>query len=230
MKIAILSLALIGAAGLSVEAMRHNGTGGAGQTGGAASRAVELGLDPASLAVSGFDAEGAELLLQRLAGETSLQADFAAAKAESHSAAAAFTSAAEALAQDPGDPELRRAFSAAGNQCAAADSRLTAVRASLQDSACRGESSNRMAPLERCQLTRCCRMPASFRVLDRNEQQLGDIQQALIAEARAQRRGEDMDEYAAQLLASVRAEFGVIEANQRLATHLTAIEAVFAEN
>lgn len=232
MKSAFLILTLLGAAGASFGLLRTSATIELAESAlhESAGLAVELGLDPATLAVAGFDAESAEELLVRLAATPTLRAALSNAKSSSEQACEAMTVAAERLALNPGNPELRSAHASARHASEAADAQVASVRAELVEAALEGVSPSRVAALQTCCRSRGSAIPPAMKVLPHSPPEAAELEECLIAEARAVRRGEVLDPSKAQRLAAIRSEMEVIVAGQRLTTHLAAIEAVFAGN
>lgn len=232
MKVVVLILALIGAVGASFNFLR---TAGAVESieialGESAHLAVELGLDPASLAVAGFDDESTEALLVRLAAETTSRANLASAHISAAQAAAALTVAAEELALDPGNIEFRSTHASALEAVESANARVASIRAELLDAALEGVAPAQVAALQACRALRGCAIAPAMKVLPHTPAEAAQLEECLISEARAMRRNEPLDPSKAQRLAAIRSEMDVIVAGQRLATHLRAIEAVFAGN
>lgn len=232
MKLVIPILALIGAVGASFSFL---GTAGGVESieialGESAHLAIELGLDPATLAVAGFDDESAEALLARLAAETTLRSDLVGAHSTAAQATAALTVAAEQVALNPADVELRAAYASAQQAAAAANAQVAALRAELLEAALEGVAPSQVAALQTCCALRGCAIAPAMKALPHSPAEAVELETCLVAEARGERRDEALDPAMARRLAEVRSEMDVIVAGQRLATHLAAIEAVFARN
>ncbi len=232
MKLAFLILALLGAAGASFGLFRTTSTIEMAHNAlhESADLAVELGFDPATLAVAGFDAESAGELLVRLSAATTLRTALSTAKFDSNQSCEAMTVAAEQLALNPGHPELRSTYASARQACEEADAQVASVRSELVEAALEGVSPSQVAALQTCCRSRGCAIPPAMKVLPHLPPEAAELEECLIAEARAIRRGEVFDPSKAQRLAAIRSEMEVIVAGQRLATHLVGIEAVFAGN
>ncbi len=230
MKTVLLLVTLIGAAGVSIGLLGGHAATERIEQSATTPLAVELGFDPSSLAVAGFDAEGAEALLNRLEAETNLQASLADAKSTSESAALALSASAEHLAGNPGDGELRAAYTLAVSDANAANTQVESIRADLIEAALEGAQTSYATEWRTCVASRRCRIPPAFTALPHSGAEAAELEECLIAEARANRLGTDLPPETAQRLAAIRAEMSVAVASQRLATHLVAIEAAFAEH
>lgn len=232
MKWACILLMLLGAAGTSIGLARMRGEIRASEYAllESAHLAVEVGLDPATLAVAGFDAESAERLLDRLAAARRLRTEFADAKASSDEAAAATTAARERLASDPGNAEWRSGYAAACDAAQAAAARLESIRSELIDAAVAGAAPPQIAALHVCRGSRNFALHPSMQAVPHSPAGGIALEECLIAESRAHRRDERIDPSVAERLAEIRAVLDVVVANERLITHRPAIEAAFAGN
>lgn len=230
MKTVLLLVTLIGAAGVSIGLFGGHAATERIEPSATTLLAAELGFDPESLAVAGFDAEDARALLGRLDAETSLQAGFAAAKSTSESAVFAVSAAAERLAENPADGELRAAYTLAVSDANAANAQVESIRADLIEAALEGTQTSQATEWRTCVASRGCRIPPAFTALSHSGAEAAELEECLIAEARASRLSTDLPPETAQRLAAIRGEMDVVVADQRLATHLVAIETVFAEH
>lgn len=230
MKAMLLLAALIGTAGASIGMLGRHAATGQFDPNATTQLAAELGFDPASLAVAGFDAEDAEALLGRLEAETTLQTDLAAAKSASASAALEVSAAAERLAANPSDGEQRAAYTRAVAAANAANGQIESIRTDLIEAAFEGAQTSQATEWRTCIAGRGCRIPPAFAAISHTDAEAAELEQSLIAEARAARLGTDLAPETAQRLAAIRAEMSVVVAEQRLETHLAAIEAAFAEH
>lgn len=229
MKTMLVGLVLLGAGGLSLGVFGNGGTTSRGSEGPATNVAIELGLDPAALAASGFDSQGADALLSRLGSETTLLNRLAAAHSSSATAAAALTTLEEQLAGAPYSRENAAAYSAAVTALESAAADVQSIRNDLLEAALEGVGSGQAASASNCRSSSGYRVAPEFKVTSQSGDQWATIEECLIAEARANRRGEQLPAEMGQRLAAMRADMAVTVAVQRMASHRASIEAIFAE-
>ncbi|GEM_PF-2748621 len=228
MKSVLLVLVLLGATGVSVGLFHSGAASEAVEPHPAASLAGELGFDPESLAVAGFDAVDAEALLDRLAQATTLQSDLIRSKTSAQQAAFGVSEAAEQLSRDPENAELRDAYLQARANLASANNAIVTVRSDLIVAALDGALPSQAEDWRICAASIGRKIPAAFRALPLTLAGAENLEECLIAESRASRLGTAVPPEMAQRLAATRGDMDVVVADQRLASHLVAIEAVFA--
>ncbi len=228
MKTMLVGLVLLGAGGLSLGVFGNGGTTSRGSQGPSTNVAIELGLDPAALAASGFDSQSTDALLSRLAEQTTLLARLTAAHARSAAAAAALTAIEERLASSPYSPESAAAHTAALTMLESASTEVQSIRNDLLEAALDGVGSGLSASVSNCRSSREYRVPPEFKVAQQVRDQWATTEECLIAEARANRRGEDLSSGMSRRLSAMRADQDVAVAGQRVASQLSLIEAIFA--
>jgi hypothetical protein len=134
------------------------------------------------------------------------------------------------LAEDPSDGERRAAHTRAVAAANAANGQIESIRTDLIEAALEGAQTSQATGWRTCIAGRGCRIPPAFAAISHTGAEAAELEQSLIAEARAARLGTDLPPETAQRLAAIRAEMSVVVAEQRLETHLAAIEAAFAEH
>lgn len=192
--------------------------------------AEDLALTPTALAVAGLAASDAALVLSDLSLETDAAAALAAALSDAQTCAAQVTALSTSLLEAPGDSQQAAEFEAAISAWESALADVATQRAILQEEALDGCSQQQSDDAIGCAASAGRCILAHFRVADCSTvEEWRTLERALTAEARAARLGDasELTESAAALLASVRSDPRVIEAEQDLASQLPAIEAVF---
>ena len=191
------------------------------------SRAAEAGITAETLAASGATAPVATVLLHRLADAGGAAAALDAALAAADAAAAALTAAQDALAAEPGDAALAAARDGAQAVYASAALAAESARVALRLEALGEDAAIYAAPLAVQWSAASRTVPTAFKAVERSAEQWDAIERALRAEARSQRLGAPLDAAHASLLASIRAEPAVVQAQAGLTESLAAIGVAF---
>lgn len=188
--------------------------------------AADLGVTPHSMIVAGATPAQAEAILAALDGASDLRAQLDARRADAHQAAEAATLLAEAASMTENE-EVHASYAAALAELEAIQSEVSALRTTLRNQVTSGLTSEQLQRLAAWRDAGPRRVPYEFRVAVRTAESWQAIERALRAEARAIRRGEDLDLDHAQTLLLVRSEPAVQVAAASLSTQWTAMNAVF---
>jgi hypothetical protein len=192
--------------------------------------ARQIGLGPEPLAAAGFTSNDALAMLDRLDEAASLRAALDVAAAELADAVAAVDAAIQSIHIAPTDVAAANDLAAAQSILVASKSAFATAVDNVWTEALDGIGESQRSLLENWQVAAPYALPPEFRVLARTEAEWRCVVIALRAEARALRRSEQVDESIAELLATIRAEQGVVQAAIDLDSELAMIEAVFASN
>lgn len=194
--------------------------------------ADELGISPESLIVCGFtDASAANVqsILCGLGGAESLRADLTAVREAVEETAEACREMSHALLVEPENQSLLSQFGTLMSDLAAHEAALASARDALLDVVLDGFPVEDVALLKSWQEHSDFVVPASFRAVLRSHEEWCDIHRALRAEARAARTGATLGQSYSDLLAAVRADPAVAEAETQLLMLSSQVESMFAE-
>ncbi|MCC6910302.1 MAG: hypothetical protein IT430_20400 [Phycisphaerales bacterium] len=218
---------LLGVLGVSLTT--HRGSSGSAFRGQelVSTLAIEVGLDPESLAVAGCDASEAELILSHLSEASEIRAEYSLALTHLEETAAALAAAAEVFSLDPDDQSLRSQYLQAVQSVRGAEERAAVIRARLVEVAFEGLAPQLRTDWDASQTTRSFRLPRAFSFGSGAAAEANDLERCLTAERRAARLGRQLKPELAERLNSVRLDGPVVLAEQRRAAHLALIHGVF---
>lgn len=190
--------------------------------------AAEIGLTPHSLVVAGMSASNdAVAVLERLALAEQERDAFSAARSTVDATGAEVAEFSAAILLDPDDLDLQADHANAVALHDQALASLSTARDALLDAALDGVASQVVQNLQIWRATVGFAVDPEFRSVARPDEQWRLLAAALRAEQRAQRTGESLATEHAQLLSETRSELAVIEAQNALATYLSAIAQAF---
>lgn len=188
---------------------------------------AEANIAPEAIAASGLQAFGDEIV-QNLTGADGEYLAIAQLRAQLTEATHTLTQMSQVLARDPSDVEARQQYAAAQSQIANLRAEITTARQTLFMLVTTTLSTEDRQKLEIFRLSTGRVVSPAFRVKSRTDAQWLDIERALIAERRAQRLGQPVPSAAQSLLAAVRAEPEVVQAQANLELHFADVQAAFA--
>lgn len=194
----------------------------------ALSVAARIGITPDALVICGFDATDAATMLSRLDAVSTMRetlaADQAAADAAAHTAAAT----AAQLLRGPDEEGLAAQHASNLAALASAQAEVQHELGLLFIVATAGFDEGAVEQLQDMASRPRLNMAPEFRCVSMPDAQWRDVSCALVAERRAERRGESLDDDSASLLAAVRATQAVEAAASALQSGLQTVEAEFA--
>lgn len=180
---------------------------------------IEIGFDAEALSAAGLAPSDVESLLARVSSAEAARATWLAARE-------ALASVNSLLSVD-GDNDVPAESPSLIAARDAADAALDEAEAGLRSAALDSLPAATVSTLNALHLNRRRTVPVEFRVLELTEPQWRDLAQAVRAEGRANRTGEEMDADSAELLAGMRSQPSVAAAKTAVESHRTEIEAVF---
>lgn len=191
-----------------------------------------LGLTPQSLVVTeiaGSETAPVGVLLGRLAGANALRASLLTQQAAADDAGSLISEIEQVLRVDGSDPEIVQQYDNTVASLNAANSQTASIQAQLLDLALDGFPSAQIESLATWRSSLPYDVPDAFRVQTRSPDEWEAVVHALRAEQRAIRRDEPFDGPDATLLAGIRNDQAVIEAENRLALDLASVEQAFEQ-
>lgn len=227
MKTVVASVLVVSTMGMSLSAFRESATAARQSQGPISALAVELGLDPDSLAVVGCDASDADHVLRRLDEASAIRTEYGLVLAHVEEAVEALTAAAEVLAADPDERTFRSQYLQAVDVAQRANESAAGIRRQLAQAAFEGLSHESFRDWGMCQSTRHFSLPPSFSLAPRQQAQAEALERCLVAERRAVRRGEQLTPEMEQNLVTARLDPRVVTAEQRRSTHVALIQSIF---
>ncbi len=227
MKAAIACVLVVSAMGMSLIAFREAATTVRQAQGPTSALAVELGLDPDTLAVVGCDASDADHVLRRLDEASAIRTEYGLALAHVEEAAQALAAAAEVLAGDPDDRTFRSQYLQAVEAAQRVNESAAGIRRELAQAAFEGLSYESFRDWGICQSTRHLSVPRSFSLAPRQPAQAEALERCLVAERRAVRRGEQLAPEMEQNLVTARLDPRVVTAEERRSAHVALIQSIF---
>lgn len=196
---------------------------------GAVSEAAHaLGLSPERIAVAVDQVAQGGQVLQRLQDERELCLALRQAGEQVEAAVAQVVSARATLESDPTNEALQAAFSARLVAASAAQASVDQIATELRAVISEGIPPAVVTRLALSGDAAARRVPASFSILDRTPKQWRKLEQALVAEARAARVGATLVPDAVLMLATTRADSGVVAAEARLSEGLASLQVALA--
>lgn len=195
-------------------------------------KANDLGITPSSLVVTdiaGSQTEPVTIILSRLQSASSTLATLEAQEDLICQHGATITHLRQQLTVEGGDTSLAQEYAAAVANLQAARSQADTTRADLLDVVLEGVPPGQAQGITLWQNTLLFDVPASFRVLELTEDEWQTITGALRAEQIALHDGVEFTGPEATLLASIRNDQAVIEAENRLALYLASVELAFEQ-
>ena len=189
--------------------------------------AAQIGITPESVVIADLDGTSASLVLGHLEEAAALCQNLAAQHLAVDAAGVSVTALSESLLNDPGNEELIPQHQAALAALQVAKEQVVELREALFEVAVAGISPEKVAMIVVCRQGAPYRVQAGFRATQQTDNQWKAIERALRAEGRAIRRGESLDETHADLLAEVRSDQVVIEAQLHLQLNFDLMQQIF---
>ncbi len=189
--------------------------------------ANEVGLTAESLTVAGLTPTDATVILTRVDSAAPLRTALATANDTLHAAADLVSALRTQLVSGDYDQGVPAAYDQALIDMSAARLAVEQARASLRDEALDGYSADAVEAVETWWVASAFRVEPAMRAMDQASDEWAEVERALRREARALRRGEELDPETAQLLANVRSDPDVQQAQTWLTLNGATIEAVF---
>lgn len=191
--------------------------------------AARAGITPETLAIAGFSATEAGTILTRLQNLTPLREDFAESADATDEASRSFSSCAERLRRGACSQENVEAYSDAADAFSGGAADLETRLDFFFAVALNGFDIEavELVALAGGQLGR--RVPSEFLALERSDLQWRAIEEALVAERRAERLGQELPGGQATLLSDIRTDPAVMDAAANLAGALSEIRDRFAQ-
>ncbi|MCH8825309.1 MAG: hypothetical protein IH984_17570 [Planctomycetes bacterium] len=191
--------------------------------------AAELGITPQSAVIANLSSTQASQVLAHLQGAGELRQLLIVKHQAVDEAAAAVTEFSQLLLTDSGNEEVLGQYETAKEVLTAAREHVVEVQVTLFEIAVVGIGAEKVAMINVCRSGARYRVQSPLRAKQRTVAQWKTIEPALRAESRANRRGEDLNEDIANLLAQVRADQEVIEAEIHLNQNLELMKQIFAQ-
>lgn len=213
--------------GVVLAVAAKSGVGGRESDGPPAELAIEIGLDPVSLAVAGCTPSDVDVMLRELGAAGALAAQLGDARSTVETLVCDAGAIAEQLSAEPGNAEVRQAYASIVIALDHACARVSELRADLTSVAFEGVSRNRFVAWSVGRGGRGRAVPQAFRAVAHSESELLQLERFATLERRSQRRGRPVHPEAAQRLADMRARYAIVDAQESLAVHLEAIETRF---
>lgn len=191
--------------------------------------AAELGITPQSTVIANLSPTQASQVLAYLQGAIELRQQLIVKHQAVDAAASTVTELSQLLLTDSGNDEALEQYETAKEVLTAAREQVVEVRVALFEIAVVGIGAEKVAMINVCRSGARYRVQSPLRAKQRTVAQWKTIERALRAEKRANRRGEDLNEDYANLLAQVRADQVVIEAEIHLNQNLEMMKQTFAQ-
>jgi len=196
---------------------------------GSARLAEEAGLAPAGLACAGFDATFTGRLLDNVDAALPERSQLASARGAIDSAVQTIADLHGQLELAPGDDDLRAYLAAAFVELASARSAWQAARQQLAEAGSDGHGGEVLGRMLECSRAAGAGLPPAFGAAQPSEAEAQALRLALIAESRAERRGEPVPDDARALLQRVRSDPAVVNAQAQLDLRLGEVRAVWSQ-
>ncbi len=191
--------------------------------------ASQIGITPELVIVAGFDGTSVTTMLSRLEAATTERQAVEACHAACDAANTEAAARRATYLASPDEEGVRQHYETAMAAAATARENLRSALDDLFEVVTDGLNGTWVAKLEAIRLVDSIDLPPQFLALSLTEPQKARLQAALRAEQRAQRRGEALETHYAELLADLRGEPVVQQAQTRLSQMLATIEGLFEE-
>lgn len=194
--------------------------------------AYEIGITPESLVLAQLASSqcgGALNALTVIEQVAELKSDIVAARIMIDQNGQAVTNLAESVQVVSDDENLLADFAQALDDLNASKVAHASAKGTLLDEVLYEVPSAAVTALAIWRDSSHRNVPSEFRVLNLSDQQWNAIERALRAEKRAIRVGETLAAEHAQVLADVRSDVAVVNAQYALTSHLAAVETVFEQ-
>ncbi len=191
--------------------------------------AAELGITPQSTVIADLSSTQASQVLAHIQAAGELRQELAAKHLAVDAAAVIVTQLSQLLLSDSGNEELLLQYEIANEDFTAAKEQVIEIQEAIFEVAVVGIGVEKVAMISVCKDGARYRVQSPFHARLHTHAQWKAIERALRAESRAIRRGEDLVEDYANLLAEVRADQVVIEADIHLQLNLETMVQTFAQ-
>lgn len=191
--------------------------------------AVELGIVPESVVIANVNEMAALMVLSRIDQATTLCENLMAAHEAVGTAAANVTALSILLMGDSENDTLVQQYEVAIQTQAAAQEQVAALRDELFAFAAEGLNEQQIDAIAIWRDGSAYRVDPAFRTTQRTHEDWKVVEEALRAERRALRMGEELHEEYAELLMELRAEPAVPEASALLEANLEGMQQVFEQ-
>ena len=191
--------------------------------------AAELGITPQSAVIANLSPTQASLVISQIQAAGALRQGLAAKHQAVEAAAIAVNELSQLLLTDVGNEELLEQCETAKEVRINAREQVVELQEALFAVAVVGIQADKVAMINVCKSGACYRVQSPLRAKQRTVAQWKTIERALRSESRAIRRGEDLNEDIVNLLAEVRADQVVIEAETHLNQNLEMMKLTFAQ-
>lgn len=192
------------------------------------SLAIELGITPDLLAVSGFNAAEAAAILANLGDAQSHRDAFESIREETATIAESLRDVVDQIRSDPGNASLREQHTVLEWQLSNAQSAESHAEAVMLDIALAGQSQAKKEELARCRNHTEWAVTTHMLAITHHDDGWRTLEAALKAEARSQRRGEPLRPSYQEALLAARSHPMAVQAQIRIDRHLEILVAMFA--
>lgn len=188
--------------------------------------ALDLGLSPEALVIAGIP-NHAQTILLNVEAQSALCQQLDLLKQNLDAANIAVTEARQVVDADPTDPDAQQLYQQATQARMMAENDVINGRDYLYDLLTEGLPQDALAVLDQWQTNAHRRIPASFKVLNYNEDDWKIIERALWLEQKALRKQQAVPVEASSVLIPIRSHADVQVAQQRLDQSLTAVTVLY---
>jgi len=189
--------------------------------------AAEIGITPESVVIAGCNPQQTTIILTRLAEAQALRDELHARRLMAGQLVMSLSTLAQQLANASQDQQILDQYQAANQQLQLVKSQIQQIRVTLFQTAMQGLPADTVQAIHVYRAAAVVSVPAAMRVRERTKRQWKAIAHAIRAEKRAQRLDRPLAAGPAQLLANVRQDPAVTQAQFKLDTNLANIKVIF---